>query len=83
MLFGTIFSSFEAEQYGEIIIKIGYKIRKLCLFKASHYILNTKTRSRVATRVNGNSPLRKVGDERVLHWKIVRNIDTCKEIPYT
>ena len=53
-------SSFEAEQYGERIIKIGQKLRKLCLFKATNYILEFLSRQiqkRVATRVNGNGPL--------------------------
>ena len=31
------FSSVEAEQYGVGIMKIGSKLRKLCLFKPSYY----------------------------------------------
>ena len=30
---------FKAEQYGERIMEIGVKLRKLWLFKASHYII--------------------------------------------
>ena len=37
-LFGTIFLSFEAEHYGERIVKIGQKLSKLWLFKASKYM---------------------------------------------
>ena len=35
MLFGVIFSSFDAEQYGARILEIGQKLRKLCTFKES------------------------------------------------
>ena len=34
----VIFSSFDARQYGERIMKIGWKLRNLWLFKACHYI---------------------------------------------
>ena len=37
--FKTLFSPFEVEQYAKNFIKIGWKLRKLCLFSMCHFII--------------------------------------------
>ena len=50
-----VFSSSEAEQNGERILKIGWKLRKLWLFKACHYIENSYSQT-WEQHLNGKPP---------------------------